>query len=138
MPANTTPIFVKTPKVYAATVASNVSSVVDGSGSITLVPAAAEGVRLHSLVVSITSTFSGGQLGLWVNKGGTHTLIDMVYIPNISLSNTTDAYHVDLLDKPWIDPNDKFLALGSDCSLTVGTLASTAVPLYVVAMGGEY
>lgn len=142
MAGNTVPIFVKIPRGNFVKLTTGVDNI-DGSGSTLLFTAdAINGSRIHALSITPSGTISAAcVVRVFLRKINIYYLLFEVGVPT-STSSTSVAvptYNcLEYANLPFIDPADRFLALGPGEDLYVAVRTSPTNALHVSAMGGDY
>lgn len=131
MPANITPIFPLVPVMGLAQVtAANTNR--DGTGTIvTVLTGAANGTRIHKIIVYATVTTTAGMVRLFITGGGVTRLWREIAIPAVTVSATVMA-HSEIIELFGEDA----LHLPSTYILKASTHNAEAIN--VIAEGGDY
>ena len=136
MAANTTPIFVLTPKTDWSTVIQTANTAMDGTGTVlTCFTAGADGGFVNRLTVRALGTNVATVLRVFLNNGDTNAtaannalLVD-ISLPATTASNTTALNPVDI-------PLNIAIPAGYKLNITIGT--TVAAGYLVTAIGGDY
>ena len=136
MAANTTPIFVLTPKADWSTVITTANPAMDGTGTVlTCFTAGVDGGFVTRLAVRPMGTNVASALRVFLNNGSTNAtatnnalLVDIT-LPATTASNNTGLNPVDV-------PLNIALPAGYKLNCTIGT--SIAAGINVIAIGGNY
>lgn len=136
MAANTTPIFVLSPKTDWSTVITTANTAMDGTGTVlTCFTAGADGGFVNRLAVRPMGTNVATVLRVFLNNGSTNAtaannalLVD-ISLPATTASNTTALNPVDV-------PLNIGVPAGYKLNCTIGTTISAGIN--VTAIGGNY
>jgi|SRR6185437_7745933 len=137
MAANTTPIFILTPRVSWASTGTSANTNLDGTGTVATVFTAsgANGSKIEKVILEALGSNTGTVVRLFVNNGSAtstaanNALVYEVAMASNSLSQTAASSRVEVaLD----------LALPSGYTLTATTGTAISTGIMVTCVGGDY
>lgn len=136
MAANTTPIFVLTPRSAGLTTGVNANTALDGTGTVaTVFTAGTNGSKVEDIILTHLGTNVATVLRVFVNNGSTNAtasnnwLVKEVTMAANTVSQTAASVPVSL------HPN-LILPPGYKINVTIGT--AIAAGIMVVCQGGDY
>jgi hypothetical protein len=132
VPANTDPIFVLTPVLKHAQIAT-ANTNRDGTGTLgTVCAAGSNGTRIDRVVVQATVTTTAGMVRLFVDDGTNIRLLDEIPIAAVTPSGTVQAFRTERVRTD----NLPYVTLANGETLKAGT--NNAETFNVFAIGGDY
>ena len=142
MAGNSTPLLVGAVRNKAIKM-STAATDDNGSGSTLLFTAdATNGSRIHALSATPTATLSAAVvIRFFLEEAGTYWLLGEKTIPAYTEATGVAAPTTSFLeyaDMPFLDPADRFLALGPGQQLFAALLVAPTNPIHIVAQGGDY
>jgi hypothetical protein len=137
MAANTTPIFVKSPRISSVTTGTSANANFDGTGTVATVftADATNGSKIDKVILQHMGTNTGTVIRLFVNNGSANStatnnaLVYEVALASNTASQTAASSRVEV-------PMDLVLAPGYKLNCTTGTAIAAGV--MVTAVGGDY
>lgn len=136
MAANTTPIFVLTPKNWYSSTGTSANTALDGTGTVTtLLTAGSNGSRVSKVRLTHQGTNVATVVRLFVNNGSANStaanniLVYEVTMAANTLSQTAASVAVEV-------PLDLALAAGYKLNCTIGTAVASGIA--VSCEGGDY
>ncbi len=128
---NTTPVFIRTPKIGAVAI-STANTNKDGTGTIgTVFTAGTDGSRIHRIVIEAITTTTAGMVRLYIYTGSVYFMWKEISVTAATPSATVQAF---------ISTTELFyedaLILPTSYSLRAST--HNAETFNVIAEGGDY
>ena len=136
MTANAAPIFILSPRVAAARIATaNVNR--DGTGTVgSLCVAGANGTRIDRIIITATATTTAGMIRFFSFDGTNYRAIKEVAVSAVTPSATVPAFNSE-----WVRPNTDtppMPLLWLPPGYTLFAATNNAESFDVVAFGGDY